>query len=451
MLEKRMMKKVNYLADLYLSTRFFVGLGTCVALFVVSFYVIVFWNIAIVALLVFLLLLLIDYGLLFFGKNSLQAYRLVDAKLSNGDQNDVQLIIQNNKSLQLHLQIIDELPIQFQKRDFNIQEPINGYETKKILYQVRPTERGEYSFGNVLVFASTPLGFMQRRFTGLQTMHVKVYPSFLQIRNQQLKGLANLQQAGDNKLKRLNNSNEFDHIKDYTQGDDIRTINWKATARRGQMMVNTYTDERSQQIYVVLDMGRVMKMPFDGMSLLDYSINSALMLSFTVLHRNDKMGILTFNHKLCDVLKASKTKSQLNKITEVLYKQETSFLESNYEAAMQGIRYHAGQRSLVMLYSNFETMSALKRHLPYLKSISKKHLLCVVIFENKSLKQIHETYQDTLEGIYVKTIADRFHFEKKRIQKELSQEGILSIFTTPENVSTDMINQYLELKKKRIL
>jgi uncharacterized protein (DUF58 family) len=250
---------------------------------------------------------------------------------------------------------------------------------------------------------------------------------------------------------RMSNSMEFDHIKEYSQGDDIRTINWKATARKGQMMVNTFTDERSQQIYCVLDMGRIMKMPFNGMSLLDYSINASLMLSFTVLHRNDKVGVMTFNNKLNDILKASKVKSQLSRITEILYKQDTNFLESNYEALMQGIRYHAGQRSLIMLFTNFETSNALERHMPYLKSIARKHLLCVVIFENKELKNIHTNYQDTLEGIYVKTLADRFHFEKKRIVKELSKEGILSIFTTPEHLSTDAINKYLDLKNKRIL
>jgi uncharacterized protein (DUF58 family) len=445
------MKKVQYIIDLFLKPRFFWALGLCVLLFVCSFYLLFFWPIAIIFTLVFFVFIVIDFGILFFRKQSIIASRKIDAKLSNGDENEVQLFVQNSSNLLLNIEIIDELPIQFQKRDFLIKNSVKGFQKKMFPYSIRPVERGEYVFGDLLVFASSPIGFLQRKYVFEQHDAVKVYPSFLQIRNQNLRGIANLQLAGDSKLKRVSNSLEFDHIKEYTQGDDIRTINWKATARRSEMMVNTYTDERSQQIYCVLDMGRVMKMPFNGLSLLDYSINAALMLSFTVLNRNDKVGIFTFNNKLNDVLKASKTNAQLASITEVLYKQQTNFLESNYEALMQGIRYHAGQRSLVMLFTNFETSNALERHLPYLKSIAKKHLLCVVIFENKELKNIHDAYQDSVEGIYVKTIADKFHFEKKRIVKELSKEGILSIYTTPENLSTAAINQYLDLKNKRIL
>jgi uncharacterized protein (DUF58 family) len=353
--------------------------------------------------------------------------------------------------MQYHFLLIDEVPIQFQKRDFAITNTINGFATKHFIYTLRPVERGEYMFGNVLLFASSPIGLLQRKFTYQSADKVKVYPSFLQIRNQQINGVANVQNNGDNKINRLANSMEFDHIKEYTQGDDIRTINWKATARKTQLMVNTYTEERSQQIYCVLDMGRIMKMPFDGMSLLDYSINSSLMLSYTILHKNDKAGIITFNNQLNDVLVASKVKTQLGKISDVLYKQQTNFLESNYEALMAGIRYHVGQRSLLMLYTNFETSSSLQRHMPYLKAIAKKHLLCVVIFENTELTNLQNSAADTLENIYTKTIAERFDFEKRRIIKELNKEGILSIFTTPQQLSTDTINQYLDLKRKRII
>jgi uncharacterized protein (DUF58 family) len=446
------LKKVNYIKDIFLQPRFFWALGICVALFVLSFYVVAFWPVANIALILLVLLLLLDYGLLFFRKPYISANRIVEPKLSNGDENDVQIIVSNYSNMLLHIEVIDELPIQFQKRDFLIEDKIKGYQKKTFAYQVRPTKRGEYQFGNIHVFTASPIGFIQREHVAEQPDDVKVYPSFLQIRNNSLKGIVNQQQAGENKLQRLQQTLEFDHIKEYAQGDDMRTINWKATARKGgQLMVNTYTDERSQQIYCVLDMSRVMKMPFDGMSLLDYAINSVLMLSYTVLHKNDKIGVFTFNHKLNDVLKASKNKSQLVKVSEILYKQDPSYLESNYEAIMQGIRMHAGQRSLIMLYTNFETINALERHMPYLKSIARKHLLCVVIFENKELNQIQENYTDSLEGIYVKTIADRFVFEKKQIMKELNKEGILGIFTTPEKLSTDTVNAYLDLKKKRLL
>jgi uncharacterized protein (DUF58 family) len=445
------MKPIRYIADLFLLPRFFWSIGCCIFLFVISFYFVFMWPVAIIVTIVFFMLLIIDYSLLFFKKNAVVAKRIVEYKWSNGDENEVELEIENNANMKLNLQIIDEVPFQFQYRNFKMQKSILGFSSIKCSYQLRPVARGQYRFGSVLVFAASPLGWLQRRYQTIQHDDVKVYPSFLQIRNKSVIGIANLKQEGNQKLTKLANSTEFNHIKEYVQGDDIRTINWKASARNNQMMVNTFSDERSQQIYCVLDMGRVMKMPFNGMSLLDYAINASLLLSFSILHKNDKAGIITFNNKLNDVLKASKSKSQLTKVADVLYKQNTQFQESNYEALMQGIKYHVGQRSLIMLFTNFETMNALDRHLAYLKSIAKKHLLCVVIFENKELKNIHQNYADTMEGIYVKTIADRFDFEKKRIIKELKKEGILSIFTTPEKVTLDTINQYVTIKKKRMM
>jgi uncharacterized protein (DUF58 family) len=445
------MKKIQYIADLFLAKRFFYAVAICILLFIASFYILILWPVAIMAVFVFCIFVLLDYFLLFGSKKNVEAYRIVEPKFSNGDNNNVGIAIKNNFNFKVAIQLIDEIPFAFQLRDLEIKSTLHGFEKKQFNYYLKPVERGEYSFGNILIYTTSPIGFIQRKFVHISKDVVKVFPSFLQLRNQSIVGLANEQNVGENKVHRLANSMEFDHIKEYTLGDDSRTINWKASARNTQLMVNTYTEERSQQIYCVIDMGRIMKMPFENMSLLDYSINSALMLSYTILQRNDKAGIITFNHQLNEVLVASKLKTQLGKIAETLYKLQTNFLESNYEALMAGIRHHVGQRSLLMLYTNFETSSSLERHLPYLKAIAKKHLLCVVIFENTELSKLQNKPADSLEKIYTKTMAERFDFEKRRIMKELQQQGISSIFTTPQNLSTDTINHYLDLKRKRII
>jgi uncharacterized protein (DUF58 family) len=445
------MKKVNYYIDCFLTTRFFVLLSIIVLLFVISYYVTAIWAIAVIAAWVALSLVVLDYLLLFRKKIPLNISRHTNEKFSNGDNNDVLIKLQNLLNIKLDFILIDEIPLQFGIRDFELLGYINGHSNKDLHYTLRPTKRGSYIFENLVAFINTPLNLVERRCTFLAEQKIKVYPSFLQIRDKHLKGVVNLENVGESKLKKFASSMEFDHIKEYSQGDDIRNINWKATARKGSMMVNTYMDERSQQIYCAIDMGRVMKMPFEKMTLLDYSINAALMLSFTILNKNDKAGIITFAEKRNDFLKAEKNKSQITKITDCLFKQETNYLESNYEALMNTVKYQVGQRSLILLFTNFETMSALDRVMPYLKSITKKHLLSVIIFENTELKQIHDSYKNTMEGIYVKTIADRFMFEKKRISKELNKEGILNIFTTPQNLSSNVINQYLDLKNKRIL
>src|SRR6201999_4062704 len=215
-----------------------------------------------------------------------------------------------------------------------------------------------------------------------------------------------------------------------------RSLNWKGTARKGgQLMVNNYTDEKSQQIYCVVDKGRVMKMPFDGMSLLDYAINATLILSRVALIKQDKAGILTFGDQIGTFLPAGRKAMQMSNILEILYNQQTKFLETDFEKLYAMVKTRITQRSLVVLFTNFESLSGLQRQMPYIRAIAKNHLLLVVFFENTGLQQLRETTTDTIESVYTKTIAEKFAYEKRLIVKELSQHGIATILTAPENLT----------------
>jgi len=211
-------------------------------------------------------------------------------------------------------------------------------------------------------------------------------------------------------------------------------------------MVNQFQEERSQQIFNVIDMGRSMQMPFNGMSLLDHAINSSLILSNTALLKYDKAGLITFNQKVDTFLRAERGNKTMAKILELLYNQQTEHLESDYAWLSAFIRRNVTHRSLMILYTNFETITSLHRQMAYLKHLSKNHLLLVVLFENTEVKTFAKANVNTLEAIYVKTIAEKFVYEKKLIVRELKKNGILSILSRPEDLSANLINQYLELK-----
>jgi Uncharacterized conserved protein (some members contain a von Willebrand factor type A (vWA) domain) len=234
-------------------------------------------------------------------------------------------------------------------------------------------------------------------------------------------------------------------------GDDIRTLNWKASARKGGLMVNTYTDEKSQQVYCIIDKGRLMKMPFGGLTLLDHAINSCLVLSNVCLKKQDRVGVITFSNKLGSVLAADKKPIQKNNILQLLYNQKTAFMESDFEMLYMQIRNRIKHRSLVVLFTNFESLSGLKRQLDYLRSIASHHLLLVVFFENTELHQLTISEAKSIEDVYVKTIAEKFAFEKRLIVKELMKHGILSILTSPQKLTINTINKYLELKARQAI
>ena len=216
-------------------------------------------------------------------------------------------------------------------------------------------------------------------------------------------------------------------------------------------MVNNYADEKSQQVYCVIDKGRLMKMPFGGLTLLDYAINSTLVMSDVCLHRQDKIGLITFADKIGSILAADRKPIQRQNIMEALYKQQTGFLESDFEMLYMQVRHRIKQRSLLILYTNFESLNGLRRQIGYLRSIAKHHLLLVVFFENTELVKLAGANAGNLEDVYVKTIAEKFVFEKKLIVKELQKYGIPSILTSPENLTIDSVNKYLELKTRQAI
>ena len=401
---------------------------------------------------VFVLLVLADYVFLFLLGRAPAAQRLMSERLSNGDDNKITLKISNRMNFPVKMEIIDELPEQFQARNFSLKNEFLSKQEKYIGYTVKPSERGVYNFGRILLYTTSLLGLLTRRFEKEVSQAVPVYPSYMQLRKYQVISSATLlQETGSRRVRKIGQSMEFEQIKDYITGDDIRNINWKATARKGTLMVNNYTDEKSQQVYCVIDKGRLMKMPFGGLSLLDYAINSTLVMSSVCLQKQDRIGLLTFADKMGNIIAADRKPVQRENILQVLYKQQTAFLESDFEMLYLQVRSKIKQRSLLILYTNFESLNGLRRQISYLRSIARHHLLLVVFFENTGLSKLSHADAVNLEDVYIKTIADKFVYEKKLIVKELMKYGILSILTTPENLNISTVNKYLELKSKQAI
>ena len=434
----------------YLQTAvYYVGFGVA-ALFVLSYFISVLFDMALLLLIFLFLAVVIDAYLLYRKRNGMEAERVTGVKFSNGDLNKVEITLQNRYDFQLGCTVIDELPHQFQERKWKYESVIEPGESVRFDYKVRPQERGEYQFGNINVFARGPLKLVARRYIFRKEAVVKVYPSYIQMRRFSLMAVADhMQHSGVKRMRKLGHSMEFEQIKEYVRGDDYRTINWKATARRGDLMVNNFTDERSQQIYCVINKGRVMKMPFEGMTLLDYAINASLVISNVALQRQDKAGLITFAQHLDVFLAADKKPTQINHILEALYKQQTDFLEPDLEGLFSAVRNRIAHRSLIVLFTNFESYESLQRQLPYLKRLAHYHLLMVVFFENTELKALTESRAATTEDIYIKTIADKYRHEKRLIAKELQAQGIISVLTTPQMLTINTINKYLELKNRQ--
>jgi len=401
-------------------------------------------------LVAFALMLLVDIALL-WTRRGITATRNCSSRFSNGDENPVSIEVENNYPFAVKLNIIDEIPHIFQRRDMNFPLRMKAGESGTLDYTLRPTKRGVYGFGYIRTFVTSPIGLVQRRFSNGEPTDVAVYPSYLMLNKYEFLAISNnLTDMGIKRIRRVGNNTEFEQIKSYVQGDDYRHINWKASARTHHLMVNVYTDERSQQIINVIDKGRIMQQAFAGMTILDYAINASLVLSYVALHRDDKAGIITFADKFSDFVKPDRGPAQMNDILECLYHQTTDFAESDYSTLVANVNHLAGQRSLLILYTNFFDYNSMLRQLPYLRQLNSRHRLVVVFFIDEERRDFISQQPHSTKDYYEHSIAAKIDNEQTLIINTLRQYGINSLLTSPQNLSVNIINRYLEMKSRQM-
>ena len=399
---------------MFLSRRFYIVLILLILLIAAGYLAAPLFHIGRWLLLAFVCVTIAE-AVVLYHRHGIEASRLCADRFSNGDENKVTLQVMNHYAFPVHVEVIDEAPVVFQRRDVYFRERIPSNEEQSISYTLRPVSRGIYSFGRIRVFVTTVLGLVQRRFTCGEPVEVKVYPSYLMLRQYELMAISNnLQETGIKRIRRVGNHTEFEQIKDYVQGDDYRTINWRATARRHQLMVNVYQDERSQQVYSVIDKGRVMQQAFRGMTLLDYAINASLVLSYVAIRKEDKAGLITFADTFDSFVPASRQSGHMQTMQEALYAQQTVFGETDQQ-------------------------------------LNRRHRLLVVFFDDMELHDYISTPEENTESVFQHVIAEKFVYEKRLIVNLLRQYGILSLLTTPDQLTVQVINRYLEMKKQGLL
>ena len=435
---------------MFIRKRFYIILTLIVLCFVAGLRSNLLFTVAQFALLTLIILCLYEIVVLFIAnKNAIQCRREVPERFSNGDENEVTLHLTNSYPFPILLEIIDEIPVIFQRRDILFTLSMDKQADKVLKYNLRPVKRGVYDFNRINVFASTKIGLISRRFKTGTPCYVKTYPSFIYLKQYEIMAASNrLEQAGNKKVKRIGQMMEPDQIKDYVKGDDYRIINWKATARRSKLMVNVFQEERAQNVYCVIDKGRTMQSAFNGMTLLDYSINASLAIAYVAMLKGDKTGLLTFERKFETFVPPSRSPMQMNHIQEALYHQRTTFMESDFLSLYQQMSKNVKNRGLLLIFTNFDSEAAMQRQLRYLSMMAKRHSVLVIFFENTELESLTGRQPENKEEAYETVIAEKLEYEKRLIIYKLRQYNILSLLTHPNELTVNVINKYLEIKAR---
>jgi uncharacterized protein (DUF58 family) len=395
---------------------------------------------------------LIEVSVLNSSKHPIYVSRRLRSNLSLGDEEPMVHTLRNNLTIPIRFKLYDSLPQELQMRGFKLTGNLTKSQKISIKTIIVPKIRGEYHFKFIDVYLATGFGFIQRRVSLEQDFLAKVYPSVIQLKKYSLNNIKNsVLFYGVKKVRKIGHSYDFDHIKQYVVGDDVRSINWKATSRRNELMINHYEDEKSQAVYCVLDKSRVMNMPFNELSLLDYSINASLVVANSAIQHQDKIGLVTFSDVLGNVLPAGNNTNQLNKINETLYNQKHRDTEANYKLLYYSLKKLTRKRSLFFLFTNFESMPALDRQLDVILGIAKKHVLVVVMFKNTEVEKYYNDKIESKARVYEQAVAEKYLTEKLKIVKKIKSFGIRCIYTDPEKLTVNTLNQYIELKARGVI
>jgi len=381
-------------------------------------------------------------------------------KLSLGAWNPVHLELDNPTARQQHLHVRDVPPPQFELESpaplFSTALPPGG--THSLTYRVQPRERGDARFGDLHLRVLGPLGLIHRtwRLTDTATP-VRVYPSLRDLRRYDLQVRRGLDlQAGAQRVRRPGASTEFERVRDYVPDDEFRRINWKATARRGQPMVNQFESERSQNLVVLLDAGRTMaalaETPSDdaapGLTKLDYALNSALVLAYVASVRGDRVALLAYADDVRTFVPPQRGRGALLSTVQALYALRAEPVEPDHGRAFEFLAQRNLRRSLVVLFTDLADRESSATLAAHVTQAARHHLVVCVTLGDPNVRRPARKRPSDAASLYEKMVAQQLLDDRATVIATLAAHGVLTVDTDADTLSPRLIETYLELKQR---
>lgn len=390
------------------------------------------------------------------GASKLSVEREFEDKLSLGIKNTIKLIIRNQSQFQLNGSLRDEPPVSFDTFEAELPFQLKPNSRIALNYAVMPRIRGVHSFGNVNLRYASRLKLFKRQIRFALPASVKVYPNLLEVKKYAI--LAKRGRWAESGLKPsvvYGEGTEFESLRNYIHGDDFRRINWKATARVGNPICEQYQPERSQNIMVMLDSGRMMTSAVgsgsESLSRLDHAINAALMLGYVGCMKGDKVGLTIFSNQVESFIPPHQGKSQIYEMLEALYNTKAKMVQPDYEKALQYVELKNRKRSLIVLFSDLTDPETSKALVTYLPRLIPRHLTLCVSLNDAEMLGLADMTPAELNDVYKKASASQLLSERENALAELQKKGVLILDVPPEQLSVAVVNKYLQLKAKSML
>lgn len=373
-----------------------------------------------------------------------------DDKLSIYEKEAISFQVYNKSDNKIFIELKDEVPdFHFKIEDRIMKGVIPPHKKMEFKYYLVPTKRGAFLFKNIHVRYEGRFKLCKKVFSIGLFREYRVYPNMKNLRKYRLSICNNrVFKQGQRNIKILGKGTSFESLREYVPGDEYRKINWKATARINKPIINQYEPEKNQHVHILIDTGRPMSYTIRGYRKLDMVVNTALVLSDIVNQNGDKSGVMLFNTEVKNMIMPGKGVGHRNKILEALYHIDNNNETSNYDEAFYHLKKKERHRSIIFLFTDFDTVEEAEGILRVLPIISKNNIVVMILIRDERLEEISEEKIENQENLFNKGVALELLDERKRIIKLLNRRGIRCIECPAEKLEYTAVNKYIQIKNK---
>ncbi len=370
-----------------------------------------------------------------------------------GAEAEVRVNVQNATAGPVSLVVKDEYPPQMKLSGLREATVRVGAQTSAaLIYGLTPPKRGLFEFGQTAVRFLSRFSLVRCEVkVGLPTA-VKVYPNMRRAREAELKALgARSLVATHRKTSWRGEGREFESLRDYVRGDELRHVSWTATARRGKLTTRQYQIERDQTILIAIDAGRLMTARIEQETKLDSAVHAALALMSAAARAGDNAGLLVFGRRIKSYLPASRGREQMDAALEALYPIEPEMIEPSYTRAFEFVAANSKRRSLVVLLTDLVDEEGSKELLTSLRLLRPRHLPLVVTIGDRDLKAVVREVPATVRGLFTQSVAEEIIYYREAALRMVESQGGLALDVSTATLAPALLEKYLQVKERGLL
>ena len=379
--------------------------------------------------------------------------RKFDRRFAIGDPTEVTLHIENGTGRDIDLQLKDEYPAEMKLNDPRQAEfTMDAQTSASFIYSITPPRRGRYEFGRTAIRFRSRLGLVWCQASVGEEQAVKVYPNMRRAREMELKALgARSFLAIQRRAVRRGEGREFESMRDYVRGDELRHISWTATARRNKLTTRQYQIERDQTIIIAIDAGRLMTGRIGNETKFDTAIHASLALISACARAGDNSGLVVFGRRVRKYIPPKRGVEHIDAVLEALYDLEPELIEPSYARGFQFIASNSKKRAFVVILTDLIDKDSSRELITSLRLLRPRHLPLVATIGDRDLNAAVSKSPNEIKDVFAQSAAEEIIHQRETALRMVESLGGLAIDVTTETLAPKLLESYLKVKERGLL